>query len=174
MKNVVLLGFMGTGKSIIGRRLAVELQYRFIDTDHLIEERTGKKIPEIFSEEGEAYFRSLESETVAEIASLRGYVISTGGGVALNALNLERLEKQGILVCLIARPEVILRRVQRRSGQRPLLKDSDPLKKIKTLLSEREVAYNRARIKVDTSDIPIKKSVQRILKQISTLIGEQV
>lgn len=165
---------MGTGKSIVGRRLAVELQYRFIDTDHLIEERTGKKITEIFSEDGEAHFRSLESEVVAEVSGWSPYVISTGGGVPLNPLNLDRLEQQGILVTLTARPEVILMRVKRRSGQRPLLKDPDPLVRINTLLSEREAAYNRARIKVDTSDISIKKSVQRILNQVSTLVGKPV
>jgi len=173
MKNVVLLGFMGTGKSIVGRRLAVELQYRFVDTDSLIEERTGKKIPEIFSQEGEEHFRSLESEVVAEVAGWEGHVISTGGGVPLNPLNLDCLEKQGILVCLITRPEVILRRVKRRSGQRPLLQTPDPLRKIKALLSERNAAYNRARIRVDTSDIPIKKSVQRILKQLPAFIRRQ-
>jgi len=174
VKNVVLLGFMGTGKSIVGRRLAVELQYRFVDTDHLIEERTGRKIPEIFSEDGEAHFRSLESEVVAEVSGWSAHVISTGGGVVLNPLNLDRLEQQGILVGLTARPEVILRRVQRRTGQRPLLKTPDPLGKITALLSEREAAYNRAKIKVDTSDIPIKKSVQRILKQVEALVGRPV
>ncbi len=173
MKNVVLLGFMGTGKSIIGRRLAVELHYRFVDTDHLIEERVGKRIPQIFLDEGEAHFRSLEQALIAEVSALDAHVISTGGGVALNPLNLDHLEKQGILVCLTARPEVILRRVQRRKGQRPLLASPNPLGKITSLLSEREPAYRRARIKVDTSDLSIKKSVQRILKQVSPLVGKQ-
>lgn len=162
---------MGTGKSIIGRRLAVEFQYRFIDTDYLIEERTEKSIPELFSEEGETYFRKLESEIVSEVAGWKGYVISTGGGVPLKPSNLEALEKTGILVTLSARPEVILRRVQRRAGKRPLLRGPRPLDKITRLLSEREAAYKRASIYIDTSDSRVEESVNLIIDKVSSLVG---
>ena len=171
MKNVVLLGFMGTGKSIVGRGLAVELQYRFVDTDRLIEERVGKRIPEIFSQDGEAYFRTLEAEVVAEIADWEAYVISTGGGVPLNPKNVKALDRTGIFVTLSTRPEVILKRVKRRAGERPLLKGPDPLSAIRSLLSERKKYYNRSAITVDTSDIPIEESVKRIMAQLPDSIG---
>ncbi|VAX26248.1 Shikimate kinase I [hydrothermal vent metagenome] len=166
MKNVVLLGFMGTGKSIIGRRLAVELRYRFVDTDHLIEKKAQKRIPQIFSEKGEVYFRNLEVAAVAEAAALEAYVIATGGGVPANSLNMDVLSKTGILVTLIARPEVILKRVQRRAGERPLLKGSDPLGHIYKLLKIREEFYKRSDITIDTSDIQIGESVRRIVDQL--------
>lgn len=162
---------MGTGKSIVGRRLAVELHYRFVDTDQLIEARVEKRIPEIFSEDGEAHFRKLEADVVEEIVGWEAYVISTGGGVPLNPENLKALERTGILVTLAARPEVILKRVQRRAGERPLLKGPNPLSAIRGLLSEREKYYNRSAITVDTSDIPIGESVQRIIAQLPDSVG---
>jgi len=171
VKNIVLLGFMGTGKSIVGRRLAVELGYHFVDTDQVIETREKKRIPLIFSENGEAYFRKMEAEVVEELSAWQGYVISTGGGVPLNPGNLKALEQGGILVTLVTRPEVILRRVQRRSGERPLLKGPDPLAAIKRLLSEREAFYSRSAVTVDTSDIAIGESVQRILVQLPDSLG---
>ncbi len=162
---------MGTGKSIIGRRLAVELKYQFIDTDHFIEKRTQRRIPDIFSEDGETYFRALEAEAVSVVARWNGYVIATGGGVPLNKANVEVLKGNGILVALSARPEVILRRVQRRSGQRPLLNNPDPRAEIEKLLSQREASYRCAEIQVDTSDIPVEKSVNLIIDQIKPLLG---
>ncbi len=157
---------MGTGKSIIGRRLAVELRYRFVDTDHIIERRAQKRIPQIFAEEGEAYFRDLEIAAVAEAAALQAYVIATGGGVPCNPINMDVLSKTGILVALTARPEVILKRVQRRAGERPLLKGPDPLGHIHKLLKIREVFYKHSDITIDTSDIQIGESVRHIVDQL--------
>ncbi|MFQ5780877.1 MAG: shikimate kinase [Nitrospiria bacterium] len=172
MKNVVLLGFMGTGKSIIGRRLAVEFGYRFVDTDQLIEERAGKRIPEIFAEEGEAWFRRLETETILDVSERTGCVISTGGGVPLNPDNMKALGRNGILVSLRARPEVILKRVQKRAGKRPLLQGPNPLSEIRRLLEEREVFYNRSAIIIDTSDIEVKESVRRIKERVLEIAGD--
>ena len=166
MKNIVLLGFMGTGKSVVGRRLAAELQYRFIDTDQMIEERTGKKISEIFAQEGEAQFRALESEVAQEAAQRKNHVISTGGGIVLNPANLEVLGQNGILVSLQARPEIIFKRVQKRAGQRPLLQGPDPLSEIKRLVLEREPHYRRVSFTIDTSDIPLEEVVHLIKKKV--------
>ncbi len=171
MKNIVLLGFMGTGKSIIGRRLAVELGSRFVDTDHHIEKMAKKRIPQIFADEGESHFRKLEEQAVAEVAAWEGYVISTGGGVVLNPKNMEALGRNGIFVALTARPEVILKRVQRRAGERPLLQGPDPLGNITRLLTEREKFYADSKVKVDTSDIHIEESVRCIVERISQLTG---
>jgi len=167
------MGFMGTGKSIVGRRLAIELGYRFVDTDQRIEAREKKRIPLIFSEDGEDYFRKVEAEVVEAVSALDGYVISTGGGVPLKAGNLQALQKNGLLVTLVARPEVVLRRVQRRMGERPLLKGPDPLGAITRLLSEREACYGLSQFRVDTSDIPIAESVRRVLAQLPDSFGSR-
>ncbi len=164
---------MGTGKSIIGRRLAVEMRCRFIDTDHLIEKMAKKRIPQIFAQDGEDHFRKLEAQAVAEAAGMQGYVISTGGGVPLNPDNMAALGKNGIFVALTARPEVILKRVQRRAGERPLLKGPDPLGNITRLLSERQKVYDRSEIIIDTSDIQIDESVQRIVAKVSQVTGQK-
>lgn len=172
MKNIVLLGFMGTGKSIIGRRLAVELGYRFADTDQIIEERAQKSIQEIFAEEGEARFRRLEAEAVRDVSGWSGYVISTGGGVPLHEDNIKALRGNGILVSLKARPEVILKRVRKRVGKRPLLRGPHPLSNITRLLAEREPFYDRAAISIDTSDVDVQESVRRIKIKVLERMGE--
>lgn len=168
MKNIVLLGFMGTGKSVVGRRLASELRYQFVDTDQMVEEKTNKKISEIFAQQGEAQFRAWEAEVVREVADRNRCVISTGGGIVLNAANLEALSRKGILVSLQARPEVILKRVQKRAGQRPLLQKPDPLSEIQRLLSEREPFYRRASFMIDTSDMRLEEVVRQIKEKVLT------
>lgn len=166
MKNIVLLGFMGTGKSAVGRRLATAFRYQFIDTDQVIEEKTHKRIAEIFSEQGEEAFRRMESEVVISLAERTGCVISTGGGIVLDSKNLDSLQKNGILVLLRCRPEVIFKRVQKRAGQRPLLQKADPLSEIKRLLAEREPFYRRAEIVLDTSDMNLDNVVQQIKRKV--------
>ncbi len=142
-QNIILTGFMGTGKSTIGRLLAKEIGYTFIDTDHVIEERVGKSIPQIFAEDGEEEFRRLEAELVQELADQQGLVIATGGGLVMNPENVVALEKTGKIFCLTATPEEILERVSRQPGSRPLLSERNPLLKITQLLSEREPTYKK-------------------------------
>ena len=103
--NVALVGFMGTGKSTVGNVLASMLHLRLIDTDVLIEQRAGKRIAEIFTSDGEARFREYESEVVRELEEMRGCVISTGGGLVVNAANMESLKRHALVVCLWASPE---------------------------------------------------------------------
>lgn len=173
MKNIVLLGFMGTGKSAVGRRLAAEFHCPFIDTDQVIEERTHQRIADIFAQQGEEKFRCLESEAVAGLAERSGCVISTGGGIVLNPKNLDLLGKNGILVLLRSRPEVIFKRVQKRAGQRPLLQKADPLSEIKRLLAEREPFYQRADLTLDTSDMRLDDVVQQIKRKVLEIEGRK-
>ncbi|MCG3115657.1 MAG: shikimate kinase [Candidatus Manganitrophus sp. SA1] len=173
MKNIVLLGFMGTGKSAVGRRLATAFRYQFIDTDQEIEEKTHKRVADIFSEQGEEAFRRLESEAVIGLAERTGCVISTGGGIVLDSKNLDLLQKNGILVLLRCRPEVIFKRVQKRAGQRPLLQKADPLSEIKRLLAEREPFYRRADITLDTSDMNLDDVVQQIKRKVLEIEGRE-
>jgi len=162
MKNIVLIGFMGSGKTVVGRLLADRLGYKFIDTDKIIEERIGKTISDIFNDEGERYFREIESNIVKELSELSGHVISTGGGIVLNQDNLTCLKKSGLTVWLKASPESIHKRVVSES-HRPLLNVKDPLKKIKRLLNLREKFYSKADISINTDDLDIEKVVENII-----------
>lgn len=162
MKNIVLIGFMGSGKTVVGRLVADKLGYKFIDTDKIIEERIGKTISDIFNDEGERYFREIESNIVKELSELSGHVISTGGGIVVNQDNLTCLKSGGFTVWLKAAPESIYRRVVSES-HRPLLNVKDPLNEIKRLLSHRERLYSEADISVETDNLDIEKIADIII-----------
>jgi shikimate kinase len=151
VRAIVLMGFMGTGKSEVGRRLAQRLGRAFVDTDQLVEERAGKRIPAIFAEAGEPEFRALERAAVAEAAGRGNTVIAVGGGAVLDPENVRCLRDAGVLVYLTARPDVILGRVGN-AANRPLLRD-DPQATVSRLLAERGPVYSAAAdITVDTSE----------------------
>lgn len=150
-RAIVLMGFMGTGKSEVGRRLAQRLGRAFVDTDQLVEDRTGKRVAAIFAEDGEATFRALERDAVADAVGRKRVVIAVGGGAVLDPANVALLRAGGILVHLTARPEVILDRVGD-AASRPLLRD-DPRGTVARLLAERSPAYAAAAdVTVDTSE----------------------
>lgn len=142
--NLVLTGFMGTGKTTVGRLLAARLGYEFVDTDRLIEERHGP-IARIFSEHGEGEFRRLERELAAELADRSGLVVSTGGRMMVDAHNVDRLGRSGQVICLTASIDTILARVHRTRSlvERPLLAGPDVRDRITELLAERAPAYAR-------------------------------
>ncbi len=164
--KIVLTGFMGTGKTSVGRELSGKLGYEFIDTDVLIEEKEGKTIPQIFKEKGEEYFRELEKTTVAEISKIRNAVIATGGGVIKNSENVKNLAWRGIIVWLKADPEIILKRVMNEGGKRPLLDVEEPLIEINKLLAERLPLYEQADAFVDTNYITPEKTADEIMKKL--------
>ena len=160
--NLVLLGFMGTGKSAVGRRVAALAGASFFEMDAELEQRAGKPISRIFSEDGEPAFRAMESRLAEEWGRKEGAVISCGGGVVLRAENLRALGASGLLVCLTARPEVILERTAR-SKKRPLLAGEDPEKKIRDLLAARAPAYAKIPVQIDTSDASLDELAARLL-----------
>ncbi len=160
--NLVLLGFMGTGKSAVGRRVAALAQAPFLEMDEELASRAGRPIPRIFAEEGEPAFRDMESRLAEEWGKREGAVISCGGGVVLREENLRALGRNGLLVCLSARPEVILKRTSR-SKNRPLLAGEDPERKIRDLLAVRAPAYAKIQIQIDTSDAPLDTLAARLL-----------
>jgi shikimate kinase len=167
-KNIVLVGFMGTGKTRVGKALSKKLNYEFIDTDEIIERKANMKIKNIFKKFGEKYFRDLESEVAKEVSELKNKVISTGGGIVLREENVKFLRKNGIVVLLKAKPEIILKRVGK-TTKRPLL-SQDPqnaILQIKKLLKYRKPFYeNAADIKIDTSNLSVKEVVEKILKKL--------
>ncbi|MFN3218274.1 MAG: shikimate kinase [Acidimicrobiales bacterium] len=140
--NVVLVGFMATGKSSVGRVLAARLGRPFVDTDAEIEARHGP-IPAIFDAHGESGFRACEREVAADVAARRGLVVSTGGGMVLDPVNVATLAATGRIFCLTAEPDEILRRVLADPGavERPLLRSDDPAARVRDLLEERASAY---------------------------------
>jgi len=151
--NVVLIGFMGTGKSAVGRALAARLGRPFVDTDALIEERAGRPIPRVFAEDGEDAFRRLEAEVVEAASARTGAVIATGGGVVLRADNMTRLRSHGIIVALRAAPAAILARVGA-DGSRPLL-GANPAESVRRLLDQRDPLYRDADLVVDTDALSV-------------------
>lgn len=160
--NIILTGFMGCGKTTVGKLLARQLRYAFVDTDHLIEERSGMSIPEIFRTSGEEAFRSLETTVARELGAGEGMVIATGGRLMLDPENARALEMSGSVFCLAARSEEILQRVSRNTqAVRPLLDTSDPMARIVELTREREASYARFP-QISTSD----KSPREVMKDI--------
>lgn len=160
--NLVLVGFMGTGKTATGRRLTSQLGMIFVDMDAVIVEREGKPVTRIFSENGEAYFRTCERKLAIELAAQSGHVVATGGGIVINPDNIRDLSSTGLVVCLTATPEAILRRIQHDTS-RPLLAGGDKLQKLTDLLEKRCHMYAAIPCSVDTTLMNIPDVVETIL-----------
>jgi len=142
--NIILTGFMGTGKTTVGKLLAKQLEYQFVDTDRLIEKKEDMSIPDIFRERGETAFRALEHQVAEELGKKSSLVIATGGGLMLDHDNAESLERTGKVFCLVASPEEILKRISTDvDGDRPLLQVENPGKRISELLRKRQKGYGR-------------------------------
>lgn len=148
-KNVVLVGFMGTGKSAVGRIVAKRMGREFVDLDEEIVKGNGMSINEIFEKYGEGRFRDLESKKIGEFSSKEDLVIGTGGGALIRKENVENLKKNGVLICLTASPREILRRVGGHT-HRPLLNVEDKVGEIERRLTERRKFYGHAHVSIDT------------------------
>ncbi len=169
MKNVVLTGFMGTGKNAIGKRLVQELNLKFVDTDDIIEKKEGITISKIFKRFGEKYFRKLEKKVVKKITQGKDQVISTGGGVVLDQENISNLKKNGVIICLWASPGVIRERTEK-EAHRPLLENVNREKRIKELLDYRKSFYEKsADYIIDTSHLTVEETVEKILKYLEKI-----
>jgi len=162
--NIALIGFMGTGKTSVGRLVAEQLHFNYLDTDEMIQAATGKTIAEIFSTCGEPAFRALEEKTVAELAGKTQTVISAGGGLPVNPQNLAGLKTHALVVCLWASPTKIWERV-RNQTHRPLLQDADPQKKICELLAVRAPFYKQADILLNTDSRSLREVAQQVIHQ---------
>lgn len=163
MKNIFLIGFMGTGKSSVGKLLAADLGMTFVDTDAMVEEKTGKSIAEIFDESSEEEFRRLESSVLRDITDEKGLVVSTGGGIVVTRGNLELMKQSGKVFTLIADANTIHDRLQNDESCRPLLEVENPLDEIKRLLYERAAFYINAHHIIETSDITPREAADQIL-----------
>lgn len=164
LANIALIGFMGTGKTSVGRLVAEQLHFHYVDTDEMIQSATGKTIAEIFSASGEPAFRSLEEKVVQEVAEKSQTVISCGGGLPVNPQNLAGLKAHALVVCLWASPAKIWERVKSQT-HRPLLHDPDPQKKIRELLAVREPFYKQADILLNTDSRSLREVAQQVVHQ---------
>ncbi|HAX61539.1 MAG TPA: shikimate kinase [Elusimicrobia bacterium] len=163
--NIVLTGFMATGKSEVGKELARLLEMEFVDTDDLIEEKSEMKIPEIFAKKGEKYFRDVESQIAKEVGSYDNYVIATGGGIVLRQENIKALKKNGKIINLTTSVEKILCRVSKSFG-RPLLNVKDKKAEIEKLLAERKPYYKKCDFSFDTTETTSVEAAKKIIKKL--------
>lgn len=167
-ENVILIGFMGVGKTSLGKLLAGKLGRAFIDLDEKIERDAQLTIPQIFEKYGEKHFRELEKAAVKEVCQRRNIVIATGGGTVKDAENMQLLKESGVVICLTTEPEEIFRRTVKR-GERPLLDGggNERLETIKKMLAERDKFYSQADFKIDTTEW----SPLQIVNEICAIIG---
>jgi shikimate kinase len=176
MRNILLVGFMGCGKSTIGRVLHKSLDYPFIDTDQQIEKQTGKKISTIFEEEGEAAFRQQETQFLEKLIEKQTNhaIISTGGGIVTRPENFPLLRQLGFVIWLTCSPEVIHERTSR-NNNRPLLQCDNPKEVIATMLAERDPLYEAAsHLKINSSNLDINEVSCGILESARYHFGSGI
>ncbi len=165
--SIALIGFMGTGKTVVGKILAAKLGKEFIELDALIARKAGKTIPAIFRNKGEIGFRELEIEVTREVAGRKNAVIACGGGIVLNKINIDRLGKECVIICLAASPAVILKRTSADKAERPMLAVEDLASRIDELLKLRRPYYARAAdMTINTSRLTPESVARRIAKKV--------
>ncbi len=166
--NIYLVGFMGTGKTSVGRLLAQkESKFRFVDLDELIELKEQRRIVDIFAEEGEAYFRKVEKKILKSVATQKQFIVACGGGIVLDQENFKIMRATGKVICLTASAKEIFKRVLTNS-ERPLLNVAHPQKRIELLLKMRAPYYLKADKIIDTTDLSLKEVTKKIAKLIAT------
>ncbi len=171
MRSVILTGFMGTGKSSVGKLLAARLGYRFVDLDEVISARAGATINDIFATHGEDHFRALEAEEVRLLPDGGGMVVSTGGGAVIDPRNRSHLRSLGVVVNLTASAGEIVRRL-RTEQDRPLLRDDKSLEKIGAMLAVREPFYADADLRIETDGRDVEEILEEILLWLKKWEGQ--
>lgn len=162
--NVYLVGFMGTGKTTIGRELAKTMGRKFVDVDLELEKRLGMTVNEVFEAHGEPYFRAQEKDLAMELAARGNRVVATGGGTILDQEIFQRFEESGLLICLYTERDNLVSRLKR-TDKRPLLKAPGPdevEEKVDRLMEERRAVYGRVRIRVDTTHLTPMTAARKI------------
>ena len=163
---IFLIGFMGTGKTTIGKILSDKIKYQLYDTDILIEENQGKKISEIFTEVGEVAFREMEKETLLSLINKENIIISTGGGLPTYKDNLKIMLEHGKVISLVATPECILERIEKDGNTRPILDCDNKLLKIISLMEKRAYSYIMSHVMIDTTNKTKDEVLSEILERI--------
>ena len=170
-RSIVLVGMMGVGKSSIGRRLGVRLGVPFVDADAEIETAAGMSIADIFARHGEAYFRSGEARVIARLLEAGPQVLATGGGAIMNADTRAVIKTKGVSIWLNAEFDVLMRRINKRKSDRPMLQTADPAATLRQLLDERAPVYAQADLTVQSREVPHDAIVSEIMKALSGLLN---
>ena len=182
--NIILVGFMGSGKTVVGKALAKLTGRSMVDADDEIVRRAGRPIDQIFEKQGEDAFRQLERSVIQDLCSQEGRIIAAGGGAFVDPDNRKRMLAAGLVICLSARPETIYRRISELSPvpnsqggrpERPLLAGDDPMERIRDLLAQRADAYAQAHHTIETDSLAPQQVARRILAlyQIRAAAGEE-
>lgn len=166
ISNVVLIGFMGTGKSTVGATLASRLDYSFIDLDEEIVQRDGRSIPDIFAQDGEAYFRDAESRALADLMNKEHVIIATGGGCVLREANCKVMQERGFVVQLTAELDTIVHRVKG-DHNRPLLQ-GDASERVRSLMTARRGKYDFAHMVIPTDDLQVEEISDAVIKAFTS------
>ena len=176
MKSLILIGFMGTGKSTLGRVLAERLHLEQVDLDEVVVQEQNMPISDIFARYGEERFRELEHDVVCRYAAQPNLIISPGGGAVLREENRKVMRECCTVISLLARPEVILERVNRDATVRPVLENRKPgqskLERIEEVLTQRMPCYQEADFILDTSDAPVELLAEQVLSWLNQQAGE--
>jgi shikimate kinase len=172
MGNIYLVGFMGTGKSVVGKELAKKKKWRFVDLDELIEIRQRKSVSDIFAKDGEPYFRRIEKQALKEVAKENNFVAACGGGIVIDKDNIRTMKDAGTIICLTASPGIILKRTAGYS-HRPLLNVGNPQERIELLLKLRAPFYAQADFTIDTSGLSVEGVLEAILKVTGPCVASQ-
>jgi len=163
--NIVLIGFMGCGKTTIGRKLAVRLGYRFIDTDYQIEKEQNTRVKELFSKFGEPYFRELETDLLERLTRVNNTIVATGGGILTTTGNIEIIQRIGKSIYLKACVEDIFERISR-NDKRPMLQTDNPLQTVISLMDKRQGYYEQADYTINTGSLRMGNIVSQIIKEL--------
>jgi shikimate kinase len=170
-RSIVLVGMMGVGKSSIGRRLAMRLGVPFVDADSEIEKAAGMSIADIFGRHGEADFRSGEARVIARLLDGGPQVLATGGGAVMNADTRAAIKAKGVSIWLSAEFDVLMRRINKRKNERPLLQTTDPAATLRELLVAREPVYALADLTVQSREVPHDAIVAEIMTALATFLN---
>jgi shikimate kinase len=170
-RSIVLVGMMGVGKSSIGRRLAARLGVPFVDADAEIEKAAGMSIADIFARHGEADFRSGEARVIARLLDGGPQVLATGGGAVMNADTRAAIKAKGVSIWLSAELDVLMRRINKRKNDRPMLQTADPAATLRELLVAREPAYAKADLTVQSREVPHDAIVSEIMTALAAFLN---
>lgn len=154
---------MGTGKTAVGKEVAQKMEWQFLDLDDLIELREKRRIADIFAKDGEPYFRKVEKKVLREVSKQKNFVVACGGGIVIDKDNIKTMKDSGVMICLSASPDIILKRTQGHA-HRPLLNVKDPKKQIDLLMKMRSPFYGQADYTIDTSKLSIKQVALKVLR----------
>lgn len=169
-RSIVLIGMMGVGKSSIGRRLGARLGIPFVDADDEIEKAAGMSIADIFARHGEAAFRSGEARVIARLLNGGPQVLATGGGAVMNPETRALIQERGVSIWLSAEFELLLRRINKRKAERPMLQTADPATTLRELLAKREPIYAQADLTVQSRDVPHDAVVAEIVERLAAFL----